>query len=499
MLEQTNPDHGSHDTHHADRETAPISVSAPRAAAVMAMAAPSRHADRLGEMIARAEMLLLHLESRLHEEREVSDRAVRTAGEVEERLRIGVKMLQALDLQVARGEEAVGKAQTLANDAGARLSEATAGAERTIAEHAERAMREKLEWLDRELAWRFDRVQEVEERIERAANAKLAWIDEELGKRVATLEDACTRAESSLARAGDVLQTLGDAGETIERAEAIASRLESTREQAVQQVELLSRTTQEAAALRESVATIAHDVAASREVVGGELRRMRDDLFWLTERGERISTQLVDTADGAAVATNALRSQVDAVGPALEELAAWAPLLSGENRERIRPVAEAIAGRVRDSLAIDMRGFSLALRQFADRADQAFVKVRLDAGLLASSSNDPPLVEVDPKSIAHSLAAELSRLGQPTMEPRTQAAGRSPALKPALNPAHAASGSDTGDGAGDGAGTGTGKNTGNETGTDTGRPLANAPLDATTSSAPERVTVLANQPLEIPL
>jgi len=166
-------------------------------------------------------------------------------------------------------------------------------------------------------------------------------------------------------------------------------------------------------------------VAASREVVQGELRRMRDDLFWLTERGERISAELVERADSAAASAQAMRSQLDALSPTLRELAAWGPLLSGENRERIRPVAEAIAGRVRDELATDMRGFSLALRQFADRADHAFAQVRLD----------PALVEVDAKSAARVFATELSRLGAlPAMPANDDAgSGRKPGVVIAAN------------------------------------------------------------------
>ena len=84
----------------------------------------------------------------------------------------------------------------------------------------------------------------------------------------------------------------------------------------------------------------------------------------------------------------------------LSELAAWMPLINGEHRERIRPLADAVAGRVRDSLTMDMRGFSTALRQLADRAEGAFADVRVD----------PALVEVDARSIARTFATELSRL-----------------------------------------------------------------------------------------
>jgi chromosome segregation ATPase len=352
-------------------------------------------------MIARAELLLLHLESRLHEERAASERAARTTAEVEERLRIGVRMLQALDVQVERGEQATSQARELVDQADARLRAAASDAETTIQSIAERAVREKIAEIERELAWRFDRVKEVEERIEQAANGKLAWLDVELGARLARVNDACGKAEMAAERADAVLCRLAAATETIDRGEAVARALDAANTESLHRLESLAARTQDAAAMREALGVITQDVAASREVVQGELRRMRDDLFWLTERGERISSELVERADSACTSAQAMRSQLDALTPTLRELSAWAPLLSGENRERIRPVADAIAGRVRDELAIDMRGFSIALRQFADRADQAFAQVRLD----------PALVEVDAKSAARVFATELSRLG----------------------------------------------------------------------------------------
>lgn len=392
----------------------PLSVSAPRAAAVVA-APSSRTTDRLGEMIARAEMLLLHLESRLHEERSASERAVRTTAEVEERLRIGVRMLQALDVQVERGEQATQQAQALVDQADARLNSAARGAEDAIRAIAEQAVREKTSEIERELAWRFDRVREVEERIEQAANGKLAWLDSELGARLGRLNEACAHAEQAAERAESVLARLSGAGEMVERGEAVAKALDAANGESLRRLESLVARTQDAAAMREAIGTVTHEVSAAREVVQGELRRMRDDLFWLTERGERISAELVERADSAAVGAQALRGQLDALSPALSELAAWGPLLSGENREKVRPVAEAIAGRVRDALAMDMRGFSLALRQFADRADHAFVQVKLD----------PALVEVDGKNAAKAFATELSRLGAMPKMP-VQIAGKPP-------------------------------------------------------------------------
>jgi hypothetical protein len=90
------------------------------------------------------------------------------------------------------------------------------------------------------------------------------------------------------------------------------------------------------------------------------------------------------------------------------------PLVSGESRGKIRPITEALSSRVRDTLAADMRGFSQALRQFAEHADHAFVPAKLD----------PALVEFGTKAnagdMARSFAFELSRLGQMPVIPEAR-------------------------------------------------------------------------------
>ena len=404
MLEQThNHNQSTHESLPEGVATisihSPLSVPAPRASAVSAPA-PHRSAERLGEMIARAELLLLHLESRLHDERTASERAARATAEMEERLRLGVRMLQAIDMQVERGEQASAQAQELLVRAESHARESTDGAQSAIKELAEGIVREKFEWIERELAWRFERVKEIEERIEHAANGKLAWLDSELGQRLARVNDACGQVETALARADGMMARLASTTDLVDRAERVSGALAAANEESERQVAALAQRLGDAAALREAVGTVSHEVAAAREVVAGELRRMRDDLFWLTERGERISSELVDRADSAAACAHALRVHTEAANPILQEFSSWMPLLTGEGRERLAPVADAIAGRVRDTLAVDMRGFSTALRQFADRADHAFAQVRLD----------PALVEVDARSIARTFATELSRL-----------------------------------------------------------------------------------------
>ena len=419
MLEPTTNDHHHDSPLPAFEEidsAAPLSVSAPRATAV-ALQAPNRPADRLSDLVARSEMALVHLESRLNDERSASERAVRATAEMEERLRLGVRMLQALDMQVERGEQAAAQSQEMLARSQELLAQ-THGQLHAITssmkEAAENLVHEKMQWIERELAWRFDRVREVEDRIEHAANSKLAWLDGELGQRLGRLNDACAQAEGSLVRAETMFARLSGATEMLDRAERVASTLTAASAESATQIEVLSQRTNDAVALREAIGTISHEVTASREVVAGELRRMRDDLFWLTDRGERISAQLIEQADSAAACSQALRAQTDAASPVLAELSEWMPLVSGESRGKIRPITEALSSRVRDTLAADMRGFSQALRQFAEHADHAFVPAKLD----------PALVEFGAKAnagdMARSFAFELSRLGQMPVIPEAR-------------------------------------------------------------------------------
>lgn len=435
MLEQTTPPDPSTLLASSDEghdPTAPLSVSAPRASA---RTPQLRANDRLCELVGRAEMLLLHLEFKLNDERSASERAARTTADLEERLRLGVRMLQALDVQVERGEHSAREAQAHLINTEKESLERQRAAEASLQESADRLAREKLEWLERELAWRFDRLREVDERIEQAVNGKLAWLDTELGHRLGRLNEACTQTEQVLARAERMFSEFSGAAALLERAERVAANLTECATQGEAQINALQTGNSEAQAtsalLRETGAAIAQDFASAREFVSGEVRRMRDDLFWLTERGERISTELVERADSAAVCSHALRTQTEAATPVLAQCSQWAPLLLGEDRAPIQPVAEAIANRVRDALALDMRGFSGALRQFADRADHAFQQVTLEHDFVERSLADQLALEsgqrLDAPSaraaeptrtipnageLARRFATELSRLGQ---------------------------------------------------------------------------------------
>ena len=398
MLEQNTTNHS------VGFATFDLNVAVNGAAAVKANApisiATSAAQPKLAELTARAETLLAHLEARLQEERNASERATRTTADLDERLRLGVRMLQAFDVQVERGDLAATRAKDAMQTTDESMRANASAMETSMHGLADRLAREKFEWLERELSWRFDRVKEIEERIENAANGKLAWLDGELQSRLDRIGDVLSRSSEVTERAEQSIARLDNASESIERAERATAALAGLTSESQRHIETLVQRTGDASALREILGTLVHELHASREVVQGEMRRMRDDLGWLVEKGERVTTEIVEHAAHATQVSEALRVRTGATIPIVHELAMWTDVLTGENRERIRPISDAIASTVRDELSADMRSFSAALRQLATRADGAFAHITVDANLVTADSKD----------VARTFANEVSRL-----------------------------------------------------------------------------------------
>ncbi len=502
----------------ASQPSEPISVAAPRAT-------PTSGPARLSDLVARAEPLLARLESALAEGAARSEQAAKGSTDLDERLRLGVRMLQAFDVQVdrcarasddARGTlEALGASIDAARDAIQSLAAPAAGASdspapdadalrglvdeavrRSVAQDlppvaldaarqaaeqfveqfvearltafgttidgrlsalaadlraappsepadaaapAQAAIDARLAEFDEAIEWRLSRakevVLEVESRIDAAVSGKLAWLDGELGARLerigqaaARAEEAQGRLEASLASANDRAAGLGQALESIATAESAISRAERAAEairalgtDSERLIETLAARTGDATALREALGATLHELSAARESAQGELRRLRDDLGWLVEKGERIGGELVERADAANARLSGLGEAVQGLAPALAELESLRDLLSADG-DRIAPVAESIASAVRDELRADMRGFATALRQLASRAESSFSTVRIDADLLG---RDERSAVPQATGLAASLASELSRLsGTATEAPPTIAVNR---------------------------------------------------------------------------
>jgi hypothetical protein len=309
----------------------------------------------------------------------------------------------------ARAAAALALAEQRAADTVVRIEHATANGE----ERATRVAEQSIAQLENELNWRLERVKEVEARIEHAANMALAAVDTELGGRLAHIDSVVRRADEVAARADDALARMAEAGAMIERSERATAALAGLSGESLRLIETLATRVSDATALREVLGKIIHELAAAREVVHGDMRRMRDDLGWLVEKSERLTGDLIERADHAATTGDSIRAITDAAQPVLADLRVWGPILEDPSREGVRPITTAIASGVREELTSDMHSFASALRQLAASADGAFKSVTIETGMFRDGRpSDATARSAAPsRDLARMFERELAQLG----------------------------------------------------------------------------------------
>ena len=315
-----------------------------------------------------------------------------------------------------------------AREAEARILQAAADAEA----RTERLAEQSIARLESELNWRIERVKEVEARIEHAANLALAAVDAELGGRLAHIDSVVRRADEVAARADDALARMAEAGETIERSERATAALAGLSGESVRLIEMLATRVSDGTALREVLGKLIHELAAAREVVQGDMRRMRDELGWLVEKSERLTGELIDRADRAAATSESIRAVTDAAQPVLADLRVWGPILQDPTHDGVRPITTAIAGGVREELASDMQDFASALRQLATRADGAFKTIFIETEMLRDGRASESAMQHHPapRDLARAFERELAQLG-PVSTFSSDASGILPISTPA--------------------------------------------------------------------
>ena len=352
------------------------------------------------ELTARAAAALALAEQR------AADSVVRiehaTANGEERAARVAEQSIAQLENEVGARIERVKQAE-------ARVEHAAAAAE----ERAARVAEQSIAQLENELNWRLERVKEVEARIEHAANMALAAVDTELGGRLAHIDSVVRRADEVAARADDALARMAEAGAMIERSERATAALAGLSGESLRLIETLATRVSDATALREVLGKIIHELAAAREVVHGDMRRMRDDLGWLVEKSERLTGDLIERADHAATTSDSIRAITDAAQPVLADLRVWGPILEDPSREGVRPITTAIASGVREELTSDMHGFASALRQLAASADGAFKSVTIETGMFRDGRPGDATARsaVPSRDLARMFERELAQLG----------------------------------------------------------------------------------------
>ena len=366
-----------------------------------AAAAAEERAARVAEQsIAQLEN---ELDARIDRAKEVEARITLAAATAEGRA------ARFAEQSIAQFENEVGARIERVKQAEARVEHAAAAAE----ERAARVAEQSIAQLENELNWRLERVKEVEARIEHAANMALAAVDTELGGRLAHIDSVVRRADEVAARADDALARMAEAGAMIERSERATAALAGLSGESLRLIETLATRVSDATALREVLGKIIHELAAAREVVHGDMRRMRDDLGWLVEKSERLTGDLIERADHAATTSDSIRAITDAAQPVLADLRVWGPILEDPSREGVRPITTAIASGVREELTSDMHGFASALRQLAASADGAFKSVTIETGMFRDGRPGDATARsaVPSRDLARMFERELAQLG----------------------------------------------------------------------------------------
>jgi hypothetical protein len=296
----------------------PISVAAPRSAtAVPLPASPSQAtASRLSDLVGRADRALPRLEARLAEEHAATDRAARITADIEERLKLGVRMLQAFDVQTTRGESIASSAVQAIEEVERVLAEAQATSRAALQADAERLAAAKLEEIARDFDAQRERFRQFESSAELLAKEKLDGIQAELDAQLARLK----RADLDAAALSD------------DRVAAIRALCDA-------QVDRLSRASADAVAettaagqhvFGETESHIARLVAAQREVDTREAERI--DKFE-AELSARLGAIVARAEEAAAAAeTRAARFTDESIAK-----------LESEFHRRIEAIKEAEA------------------------------------------------------------------------------------------------------------------------------------------------------------
>lgn len=372
--------------------------------------------DLLLGIVERSEGVFRQLENLAVRAAEVSHEAGVASSELQERLRLGVKMLQAFDVQFERAKAFDGStapAASVSPDALAELENRMAGrldaalaacTERIVAEAslhairsaeaavaarppatdlaAEAELRHRLERLEASLAGREGNLplaeDEIRGRVERIVEET---VDRCIARLAHRFDDETSRREWRLGelegRARDLINGLEHAAA---RGEEALRRLGETGHWAEERLETLRGTCETAGAIQ-------HHLATELETSGQRLNETRE--------GVRESLrELVELVDRSRAAREDLYRQVEeldrvaasarSTGESLTDLAGrlepWTPLLNGE---RSLPavadsLVETVSSGIRASLAADIKSFSQGLRTLASTAESSFASVRID-------------------------------------------------------------------------------------------------------------------------
>ena len=318
--------------------------------------------DLLLGIVERSEGVFRQLETLAMRAAEISNEANLASADLQERLRLGVKMLQAFDVQFERAKEA-GPAPIPA--------EALAALEARMNERIEAALTSRsatVNLAEDELRGRVERI--VEETVDRCIARIAHRFDDETARREWRLGELEGRArdlinglEHAVARADDAMRRLGETGHW---AEERNQQLRGT---------------------CETAGAVQHHLASELETSGQRLSETREgvreslrELVELVDRTRSAREELYRQVEDLDRVASTARSTGESLSQLAGRLEPWTPLLNGESNLSgvADTLVETISRGIRASLASDIRHFSQGLRTLASTAESAFSSVRLD-------------------------------------------------------------------------------------------------------------------------
>lgn len=409
---------------------------------------------RLAELVLRAESAIDELQRLAGTAMDATAASSQAATDLQERLRLGVRMLQAFDVQIQRCEQVSTQAGP---QVGMQIAAQVSNQINAMAQQCEMRVRSALEAFDQRVN---ESVPFLDERLRQAHEQVGRLVEERLANAERRIDDRYGPARDDLRRFADELATSFahrlDAM-VKEQNEAMA-RIAETRLAEVQQVpaaptinlteamaplagfedrirSLLADAERRAAALDASIsagdARLRSLIRESTEAADGLLgtvgtastlkdlisdearasRRLADEAH---SSSRELQREMQDMLERCTIARSALEQQLHDLRSATAETEsrlAAAKSLSGDIESTLRQVApldaslrqdgaviqnvvETISSNVRQSLAEDMRTFSTALRSLAARAESAFANARFDefSALPDSTTTPSPLL-----------------------------------------------------------------------------------------------------------
>ncbi len=414
---------------------------------------------KLSDLVARAEASIDALERLGRGAHDATVASTQASNDLQERLRLGVRMLQAFDVQIQRSEQTSG-------NAGMQAAAQFTNQANAVAQQCEIRVRAAMEALERRLA---ESVPFLDERLRLAHEQVGRIVEERLGMAERRIDDRYGPARDELRRyadevAADFAQRLETTlqerlaalppsppqsngrdlalpiAEMEERVRSLLSEAER-RSNAIEQTlshtesrvrRLIDESTEAADALLGTVGTaatlkdlVAEECHASRRMADeaqGVARELQRDMLEVVEKCTVVRStvkhemqEFVDASrnvEDRAASLTGLQAELDTL---LTRLAPWESLVRREGTP-MQQVVESISSGVRQTIGEDMRSFSQALRQLAGRAEHAFVSARFDEFSAVTESDTPtptPTPATTPPQVTPQVTTQVHQATSP--------------------------------------------------------------------------------------